>query len=236
MTAVLFAVALSLLLFSLGHQIAGNISKPIQMADRVAFAIIVAIIVRWVGIFFAETESIEESDHIEYYEAIKNANSRIWICQTWLPGGEGDAHRIIDSKAADIRLMLASFKEGSPILARIAGRKIEPRAAKVNVAGSVWPFVKQNKKNCLRFNSGHHPGWIAVIDSRVFWGPTPVDKDNQAIDFLFHVHNTKGQKGTFWENQFNVLWSACHGYDTEKRYNEQLARLEASVRPDEERE
>src|SRR5437764_8646823 len=100
-TAVLFALALTLLLFSLSYQIAGNISKPIQLADRVAFAIIVAIIVRWVGIFFAETESIEQSDHIEYYEALRNANSRIWICQTWLPGGDGDAHRIIGSKAAD---------------------------------------------------------------------------------------------------------------------------------------
>jgi len=170
--------------------------------------------------FRADTE---ESDDIEYHEAIKSAAQRIWISQTWLPGIERDAGEIIQRELSDVRLLFASFKEGSPVYARAAGRRLKISRAKANVESCVRLFLEHGQKQSLRFTYGHHPGWIAVIDSWVFWGPTPVHRDNHSIDFLFHKHPVGGPKGRFWVEQFELLWEHfSHDYDAERAYNDEL--------------
>jgi len=190
----------------------------VQLGEKISFAMLVALAVRWIGICFSEAELTEDSDDSEYHEAIKAARHKIWICQTWLPGLERDAAEILQSKASNIRILLASFKQESPIFARIAGRRVKISTAKANVASSVKLFIEDGKKDCLKFNYGHHPGWIAVIDSFVFWGPTPVHRDNHAIDFLFHKHRANEPKGAFWTTQFELLWDHhSHEFDVEKK-------------------
>ena len=91
--------------------------------------------------------------------------------------------------------------------------------AKVFARRSVAPVVRENPGRCeIRFCFVHHPAWIAVIDSFVFWGPTPVDADNWANDFLFHRHRCRSDEGGFWEKQFETLWEGkhSHDYDCEK--------------------
>jgi hypothetical protein len=220
MTFVLAFMAISLLVLSLGPLRAYML---VQLGEKVAFATLVALAVRWLTIIFSEVEHSSNSDDLEYHEAIKNANVQIWICQTWLPGIDRDAMEIIQSKVSNVRIMLASFKEGSPIYARIAGRRIEPSTARMNSASSVRPFIEHGRKDCLKFNHGHHVGWIAVIDSDVFWGPTPVHVDNHAIDFLFHKYPGNSVEGEFWTTQFKLLWDHhCHSLEEEIEYNEYL--------------
>jgi hypothetical protein len=191
-----------------------------QLSEKIAFAFLVAIVVRWVTIGFSEVELLEQSSRVELYEAIDDATDRIWICQTWLPGTEVDALRIVQSRAAEVKLLLASFKSESPIFARISGRGISVPDAKVLVNRSVAPFVQASSERVtIRFNYGHYPGWIAVVDSVVFWGPTPVHVDNWANDFLFHRSSIHGKKGAFWMNQFQILWGTKHShtYEDEKQ-------------------
>ena len=85
--------------------------------EKASFALLVAIIVRWVTVWFSETGDVQRSSHVELLEAISSARVRIWISQTWLPGTEADAIRIIKSKANSIRLLLVSHKSDSPIRA-----------------------------------------------------------------------------------------------------------------------
>jgi DNA-binding Xre family transcriptional regulator len=171
-------------------------------------------------------ELIEDCDTSQYHEAIKNAHQRIWVYQTWLPGIERDATEICFSQAPDIRLLLLSFKESSPIYARLQGRAMKVSTAQHNSAGSVIPFVRLGKTDCVRFNYAHHPGWIAVIDSLVFWGPTPVHLDSHALEFLFHKHSITSVKGKFWVNQFELLWDQhSHSFNEEKKYNQELLDL-----------
>ena len=170
--------------------------------------------------------SSDESSYTEYHQAIKGARDRIWVCQTWLPGLERDATAILQSGVRDVKILLASFKKGSPIFARIAGRNVKPTSAKAYVESSVRQFVKHGKKECVKFSFGHHPAWIAVIDASVFWGPTPVNNDNTSFDFLFHRHSADSTKGAFWIEQFALLWeSFSHEYDTEQTFNEELRTL-----------
>jgi len=194
--------------------------------EKSSFALFVAIIVRWVTVWFSETEGVHSSSHIEILEAIASARVQIWISQTWLPGTEADATRIVESKANSIRLLLVSHKTGSPINARIRGRRISEVDAKAFAARSVAPIVRaKDGRSEIRFCYGHHPGWIGIIDSFVFWGPTPVTADNWANDFLFHRHSRRSKEGRFWENQFDTLWKDdhSHNYDTEKTsYNTSL--------------
>lgn len=165
----------------------------------------------------------EESDDIEYHQAIKAARSRIWISQTWFPGIERDASEIAQTNIPELRLLLTSFKDGSPIYARMASRKLKASRGKANVESSVRVFVENDQKGRLRFCYGHHPGWIAIVDSWVFWGPTPVGRDNHSIDFLFHKHPAGGTKGRFWIEQFELLWDHySHDYDAEAAFNEEL--------------
>ncbi len=195
-----------------------------QLTEKIAFAFLVAVVVRWVTIGFSEFELLEQSSRGELHEAIDAASDRIWISQTWLPGTETDAIRIVQSRAPDVRLLLASFKPDSPIFARIAGRGMQVTEAQAFVRRSVAPFVQGSRTEApIRFCYGHHPGWIAVVDSSVFWGPTPVHVDNWANDFLFHRSTVHTKKGAFWMNQFQIMWSRySHTYDDEKAYNSAL--------------
>lgn len=171
------------------------------------------------------TSSTRDCDRDEYLQAIRTACQRVWVYQTWLPGSEIEANKICSSQALDIRLLLLSFKEFSPIYARLQGRRMRVEAAKHNSVSSVNPFVRNGRIDCVRFNYSHHPGWIAVIDSLVFWGPTPVDLDSHDdnVYFLFHKHSAISREGSFWVNQFELLWNQhSHTFDEEKVYNSEL--------------
>src|SRR5947209_570672 len=128
-TIVLFVLAISLIILSLGPL---KDFLLIKIGERISFAMLVALAVRWISVCFSEAELIEDSGDNEYHQAIKEARHRIWICQTWLPGLERDATEILQSKASNIRIMLASFKQESPIFARIAGRRLKLSTAKAN--------------------------------------------------------------------------------------------------------
>ncbi|MBW4652142.1 MAG: hypothetical protein KME20_03670 [Kaiparowitsia implicata GSE-PSE-MK54-09C] len=171
-----------------------------------------------------EVLSIDKKN--EYYNAIKLAHQRIWVYQTWLPTLEIEAQSISSNEVLDTRLLLLSFKETSPIYARLIGRYIEVEDAKAFSSASVKLLVRSGKENCIRFNYGHHPGWIAVLDSFVFSGPTPVNKDSHNVDYLFDKYHVDTKRGEFWEKQFEYIWNKCsHSFDEEKTYNSRLSRL-----------
>jgi hypothetical protein len=223
-TTLLFILALILILLSLPKQDAESVQKFI---GQLGLSLLVAIIVRWLSVIFSEVETSTGSDKSEYYEAIRTARNRIWIYQTWLPGVEGDAHGIISSRASDKRLLLLSFQPSSPIYGRMRGRRMGESTGKHNSAASAKPFVENKLTNCVRFNVAHHPAWIAVIDSFVFWGPTPIDKDALAENFLIHKHPISSQEGRYWIDQFNLLWDKhSHDFDEEKKYNQELKGLQ----------
>lgn len=217
---VLFILAISLVLLSLGP-LQGYVL--IQVGGKLGFSLLVALIVRWLTVILSESETSDGSDLNEYHEAIKTAHKRIWIYQTWLPGTDGGASEIVQRNVRDTRILLLLFKESSPIHARITGRNISLLTAKCNSASSVQPFVERGKAAWIKFNYGHHPAWIAVIDSFVFWGPTPIDIYSHAQDFLFHKHPISSTEGKFWKGQFELLWNKySHTFGDEKKYNEQL--------------
>jgi hypothetical protein len=222
-TTVLFFFGLSLIFFSLPELGWQNAQK---FLGQLGFSLLVAIIVRWLSVIFSEAETSTSSDKGEYYEAINNARNQIWIYQTWLSGVEGDAIGILDSKAADKRLLLLSFEPSSPIYGRMRGRGMKVSAGKHNSAASVKPFVEYKKTNCVRFNCAHHPAWIAVVDSFVFWGPTPIDRDSHSVDHLIHRHPVASREGRFWISEFNLLWNKhSHSFDEETKHNEELRDL-----------
>ena len=78
--------------------------------------------------------------------------------------------------------------------------------------------------DCIRFNRDHHPGWIAIVDSYVFCGPTPIDTDSHTVEYLFRKYPIDSNEGNFWKKQFELLWSAkhSHNFDDEQKYNEVL--------------
>jgi len=224
LTVVLMTLAISLVILAIGPL---RSYLLVILGEKLAFAIIVALIVRWLSVAFAEAEESSAADSREYHEAIRAARDQIWISQTWLPGIDGDATEILHSKAHNIRVLLASFQEQSPVYARIAGRQIRVGTAKSNVASSARPFIREGRQENIRFNRGHHPGWIAVIDSTVFWGPTPVHVDNHAMDFLFHKHSTKSAEGAFWSTQFRLLWDHhSNKLEDELQYNDELEQVQ----------
>lgn len=188
--------------------------------EKVFFALLVSIFVRWITVWFAEVEGFDRTSHTELFDAIRSARTRVWISQTYLPGTELDAERILKSKADSIRLLLASHKTGSPIHARLAGRGMSPDTGKAFARGSVVPFAKaKDPRVTIRFCFGHHPGWIALVDSFVFAGATPVDRDNWSAEFLFKRVRSGSEEGIFWEKQFELLWSAdnSHAYQDEQQ-------------------
>lgn len=214
-TIALFIFAISLILLSSPHNF-------VEVGGKLGFSLLVALIVRWVTVLFSEAETSEDCDRSDYHEAIKTAHRRIWIYQTWLPD-IGDGTEILNAKASDKRLLLLSFKQASPVYARIKGREMELNRAQVTSANSVESFVKAEKTDCVKFNYGHHPGWIAVIDSFVFCGPTPVNKNSLAMEFLFRKYRDSSQEGSFWVDQFEVMWGDySHSFDEEKKYNPYL--------------
>lgn len=225
-TIVLFIFAISLILLPLGA-FQGN--QLAEIGSKLGFSLLVALIVRWLTVLFSEAETSVDCDAGEYHEAIKSARRRVWVYQTWLPGIERDGTEILRSKASDKRLLLLSFEKSSPIHARIEGRTMSIETAKHNSASSVKPFVTTGQIDCVKFNYGHHPAWIAVVDSFVFWGPTPVNQDSQ-IDFLFHKHHTASPEGLFWLSQFEVMWNEfSHSFDEEKKYNQELHYRKKSI-------
>lgn len=159
----------------------------------------------------------------EYIRAIASAQHRVWISQTWLPGVESESSRICGSPADDIRLLLLSFKEGSPIYGRILARGMEVAAAHYCSAGSTNAFKKAAKLEHVRFNYGHHPGWIAVIDDFIFCGPTPVDAESHNKEFLFQKYLANSKRGHFWITQFEAIWdNYSHSFEEEQKYNSTL--------------
>jgi hypothetical protein len=159
----------------------------------------------------------------EYRKAIETACQRVWVYQTWLPGIETDGDQICSSQATDIRLLLLSFKEGSPMYGRLQGRKTKVSTAQSNSASSVRAFARGGRLEQVRFNHGHHPAWIAVADSLVFWGPTPVDIDSHSPGFLFHKHSDNSVEGKFWIQQFEIIWKEhSHTFEEERNYNPEL--------------
>lgn len=177
------------------------------------------------------------SSAFAYEDAIRNATTKIWICQTWLPGTEKDSLEIIKRDVADTHLLLLSFKADpdsnppiySPIYARISGRKLKTEDAQLYSARSVKAiFEKYSKQgddigNFIRFSYGHYPGWIAIIDNFVFCGFTPVDLESHSEDFLFHKYSIDSPEGKFWEGQFKLLWDTySHSFEQEKQYNPKL--------------
>lgn len=217
-----------------------------SLLEKAAFALVVALGVRWLTILFEEipeTKDIYASTGAEIRKAIIGAKERIWILQTWLPGVGGDATLILDNQdAEDVHILLASFAEGSPIYARIKTRHdllvgkgsmdiIE--AAMNNSAGSALPFQARGKKDCVRFTKYHHPGWIAIIDNEVYWGATPLDKDNWNVPQVCYHASKKNLRAAFWVEQFTLMWKGkdpltkkclSHSFDEEKKYNHRLAR------------
>ena len=137
-----------------------------------------------------------------------------------------DGDYICSSEAADVRLLLLSFKEESPMYSRIKGRKMKVLTAKHNSTSSVRAFAKCGRLEQVRFNYGHHPAWITVADALVFWGPTPVDEDSHSAGFLFHAHSANSIEGKFWINQFEVIWNEySHTFKEEQDYNQELSDL-----------
>ena len=222
-TIALFIFAISLIILSLGPL---QQSLPIEIGGKLGFSLLVALIVRWLTVLFSEAETSVDCDTSEYHEAIKAARQRVWVYQTWLPGIERDGTEILYSRASDKRLLLLSFEKFSPVHARIKGRGMKTLTAQHNSAASVKPFAINGQTDCVRFNYGHHPAWISVIDSFVYWGPTPVDLDSQAIEFLFHKHHVTSPEGVFWVNQFKSMWDRySHSFDEEKKYNPEILDL-----------
>jgi hypothetical protein len=224
LTVGFFSLAIALVLLPFGPS---GQTKLVQVGERLGFALIVAIIVRWTNVVFAAGEHAVASTDTEYHDAVRRAKERVWVCQTWLHGIDRDALEILNSNAADVRLLLGSFKPRSHMYPRIDARRIRESIAKGNVASSVAPFIERNKTDRVRFNHSHHPGWIAIVDTHVFWGPTPVHADNHSIDFLFHRHRLSSPDDAFWFTQFELLWDEYHShkFSAELDHNEKLKEL-----------
>lgn len=207
-----------------------------DLLEKLAFAILVAIFVRLVDLSFSEAVpkiDMYSATLLDYQIALKSAKKCICINQTWLLEGAVEAEIVAKSNANEIKILLASFKIGpvdipynkldypSPIYARIASRGIDVSFAQSNVAAAAIPLYKKSKKY-VRFCFGHHPGWIAILDNEVFWGPTPLLIDNQSMDVLYR-DNKKGERGKFWVDEFDRLWTKfSHDLNIEIKYNPYL--------------
>lgn len=202
--------------------------------EKLSVAAIVTFAVRWLMLQFEEGRPVVDlyrSSLEDLLHALGNARARVWICQTWFPLGGGGADRFTRVQAPEKRILLASFKLDSFIFARIATRWVDVptvETAKQNVAASASAFKAQGLADCVRFYAVHHPGWIVVVDSTVFWGATPVDRDNWSDDLLFHKASLEDKAAQFWLKQFEFLWSAehprtgsrcSHGYEEERSFN-----------------
>lgn len=237
------AVSVVLLLGCLFLLLPGVLDKTVgwgDLGEKLAFAILVALAVRWLGIWFGEipeSQDIFESTGNQIRDAIQKATERIWVHQTWLPAVGGDARLILDSKASDIRLVLLSFREESPIFSRVKlridlpsgaapGARVE--VAKNNSAMSARPFKAVKRKDSVRFTRYHHPGWMAIVDDEVFWGLTPLDADNWSVAEVCYRAKKTQRRAAYMVNQFRLLWEGTdpatgerisHTYEEEMQYN-----------------
>lgn len=212
-----------------------------SLLEKVAFAGIVALSVRWLSIAFdavPDSRDVYLSSGYDIRKAIAEARERVWVLQTWLPATDGDAKLILKAAASDKRLLLASFETGSPIYSRARARcdlATTPEncinAAKQNSASSARPFANVGREDVVRFTSAHHSGWVVVADNELFWGFTPLSEDNWTVPEVCHRAGLSNPRAQHWLRHFNVLWNDrnkqtdkpwSHGYAVEQQYNERL--------------
>ncbi len=198
----------------------------VDVVAKFGLALMVGVVVRLATLFLTPPEikgDMFATSKAEYETAIREARHSIWILQTWFPGLATYTALLLDRPDREFRIILSSFRRESHIRSRILGRQDinTDHTAMVNVWQCVRPFLLAGKSESLRFNYGHHPGWITVVDEKtVFWGPTPVHLDNHALDLFFHKDSVEGTWGAFWKAQFNLIWTSfSHDVDKEREYN-----------------
>lgn len=206
------------------------------LIDKVAIAILVAIAVRWVNVFLGDKVvkiAAQPSSRVEVMTAVPTARKRLWFAQNWLHNGELQANKILDAvvPSDQLRVIFASFRRDddpergwvSPIYARGRSRGLDPSDMKSHVKESVMNFAKANRTDCLRFNYGHCPAWIVVVDNDVYWGPTPIHESNWNLDIHFNHDKSFNPLGAYWIDQFERMWSTSHQLDVEAGFNEKLS-------------
>lgn len=205
-------------------------------ADKVAIALLVALAVRWINMLLESATpkaDLYASSLGQMMQDLGEARRRIWIAQNWLPNGEKLGYTLAKSTVPrdELRLIVASLRRDatadgivSPVYARIRGRKkLTIDDAKTNIKLSVQSFAEPECLSCVRFNYGHSPGWIVVIDDTVYWGPTPIHEANWDNDLYFHRADVRSDWGTFWKEQFIKMWDeTTHNIEAERAWNEKL--------------
>lgn len=247
-TAVLLLLFAALLVWGV---VAGKVLTWADALLRLAFAIVVALGVRWLGILFESLPSAEDiykSTGDVLRARIDKAQNRLWVLQTWFPQIDGDAGRILRAAAPDKRIILGSYRFekdnpglSSAMYARIRTRALGPETAMSNSSSSFMPFYQAGKSDVVRFNPVHYPGWVAVIDDDVFWGQTPLDSDNWNVPEVCYRARTNDRRAKYWIEQFLFLWHGtdpilkrpwCHDLKEELNYNNVLReRIRAQDQP-----
>lgn len=198
--------------------------KLCGLAEKLSYAIFVSLLVRWTIVGFEDVRPVDDiyrTTNSVLNAAIKNAKQRIWILETWFTR-DGDAGKIIETGANDIRVVLASFGPESQIFARIEGRNIEVTNAQSRVYSSISRFVDEGKENLVKFYSKHYPAFVYVLDEEVFWGSFPINIDSHFHDYLIQRDDISNEKGAFWADQFNLAWQKSHSFEKECDYNDYL--------------
>ncbi len=117
--------------------------KLCGLAEKLSYAILVSLLVRWTIVWFEEVRPADDiygTTNADLNAAISNAKYRIWILETWFTR-DADAEIIIRTGANDIKIIFASFEPQSQIFARTDGTNIHADVAKSNVYSSVTIFV-----------------------------------------------------------------------------------------------
>lgn len=238
-TLILGLVAIVLTLSS--YLFSGQSTTPGKylstLVDKIAIAILVAIVVRWVNNFLGDKVAkiaAQPSSRAEVMAAIPTARKRLWFAQNWLHNGELQAEAILSAAVPpeQLRVVFASFRRDadlekgwvSPIYARGRSRGFDASDMKSRIKESVMSFAKAHKTSCLRFNYGHCPAWVVVVDNDVYWGPTPIHESNWNLDMLFHHDKSTNPLGAYWLDQFEKMWTtSSHMLDVEAKFNEKLS-------------
>jgi len=236
---VLVAIVLTQLAYGYGRgsQPYDLLSYVVLLGDKSAIAILVGLSVRWLTVLFGETAariSAQPSGRVEVMEAMVKARSRVWFAQNWLHDGDGQGKILVEAKVPSdqLRVLFASFRLDddeengwvSPIYARGKSREYSASDVMTYVKASVLRFARAGKLTSVRFNFGHFPAWVVVIDNYVYWGPTPIHESNWAQDMLFRKDHVNNPLGQFWEDQFNRMWiMSSQDIAAEARWNKKLA-------------
>ncbi len=169
-----------------------------------------------------DTPQFTVASEEEYFRALNRSKVRTYVSNTWFSNRAKEADRLTGNQARDKKVLFSSFRPGSHITARIAGRpdlgstpNEKLRRAKANVIECVDAIRRFNSRLHkpfdepveFRFNWGHHAGWISILDDQIWWGPTPSDVDNHSLDFLFFVAPHDSLWGKFWIEQFELMWT-----------------------------